>query len=435
MIEEKKELTNNNLQMAWECVNLSGAETEEEWREMKKKKELVKKYKDKVRYRKDDGRPYVMLTRTKQIIGKTLDEMWEKLYEIEYGIENSTMEDLFLDFCIFKRDVAKKQPKTIKEYKTTWDSNLKGLPITKRPLKELTTKDYLACFIKMTGNGKMTYKNFCNIRSVMNGIVDYAISKDIVDKNPIRYVPTTDLKFKPENKAKKKKEVYTIIDRDVLLNHLENIDEIYSLAIQLDMYLFARVGEVIALKWSDFENGGLWIQRQLLYRNLMDDNGNFAPREYYFKDNPKGDADEGFRWMPVVDEAKPILQRIKELNPNSEYLFCKDLVLEEVDISTPDENKPEIIKVIRSGEHLYVDTFNERLKTYCEECGIKYHSSHKIRFCTASSMIELGMPITQVQEYLGHADVKMTYNYIRDVVQKDQEEKKKDLDEIWSKAR
>jgi hypothetical protein len=34
------------------------------------------------------------------------------------------------------------------------------------------------------------------------------------------------------------------------------------------------------------------------------------------------------------------------------------------------------------------DSFNRRLKKYCKEAGVPYHSSHKIRFYNASTAFD-----------------------------------------------
>ena len=74
----------------------------------------------------------------------------------------------------------------------------------------------------------------------------------------------------------------------------------------------------------------------------------------------KGHASEGIRWLPLPDEALRIIQKIKDRNPNSPYMFIKDSVT------------------------LTTGTYNDHLKKCCTELNIPYRSSHKVRFSTAS---------------------------------------------------
>jgi len=62
---------------------------------------------------------------------------------------------------------------------------------------------------------------------------------------------------------------------------------------------------------------------------------------------------------------------------------------------------------------LNTDSFNARLKTRCNQCGIRYLSSHKIRFSNCTMLLENGMDIRDVQYAMGHTEQKMTEHYYR----------------------
>ena len=63
---------------------------------------------------------------------------------------------------------------------------------------------------------------------------------------------------------------------------------------------------------------------------------------------------------------------------------------------------------------MLTDTFNERLKKYCNECCIQYHSSHKIRFYCASTAYD-GNNIATISKLMGHSQVATTIHYLRNV--------------------
>jgi integrase len=60
------------------------------------------------------------------------------------------------------------------------------------------------------------------------------------------------------------------------------------------------------------------------------------------------------------------------------------------------------------------DRFNRRLKKYCEECGVVYHSSHKIRFYCASTAYD-GNNLATISKLMGHSQVATTLHYLRNV--------------------
>lgn len=68
---------------------------------------------------------------------------------------------------------------------------------------------------------------------------------------------------------------------------------------------------------------------------------------------------------------------------------------------------------MRDGRQLIPNTFNEELQRVCDALGIKYRSSHQIRFTVATLLYEQGVSITKISYLLGHADTATTWLYIR----------------------
>jgi integrase len=110
----------------------------------------------------------------------------------------------------------------------------------------------------------------------------------------------------------------------------------------------------------------------------------------------KGHASERKRYMPLTLKAREILKQIHILNPDSEYIF------------------------IHNGQSLATVTFNRHLKKCCEELGIEYRSSHKLRFSTASIMYRNGMEETELQKLLGHAFLAMMQHYFRNITSQEE---------------
>lgn len=88
--------------------------------------------------------------------------------------------------------------------------------------------------------------------------------------------------------------------------------------------------------------------------------------------------------MPLSDGAKQVLKRIKDVNPNGEFILMRD------------------------GEQLTTITFNRHLKAYCEAVDIEPRTSHKIRFTVASILYKNGVLATPLQPLLGHSTLAMT---------------------------
>lgn len=358
---------------------------------MRKINEIKRKYKDKVKTRKD-GRQFYVLINRKQISSSSLEGLYEKLFELEYGRQNFCIKQLFNEFMCWKRDFSSVSPKTLREYVIIWNNELVNTKLVDIPICELKRKDFLDFFRLITKDRELKKKQFNNIKSVLNGIMNYAIEKELIIHNPIDDIDCKQFTFKPVNHSN---EVITIDERNKILASLENDNSLASLAIRFDFYMVLRIGELLALKWSDIDGDKIHVQRQRLLSNEMNDDLSFTPKSYENEDHIKGFTEQGFRYIPLVPKAKEILEKVKEINPDGEYIFM-------------DNEK-----------HLSQDAFNRKLKKACKELNIHEYSSHKIRFSSASILFTEGMPLTSLQSLLGHTNLAMTMHYIRHVKSND----------------
>lgn len=340
-----------------------------------------------IKERTDDGRNYIYINR-KQFIGNDYVDLINRLYEHYFGSRTITLEDLFPQWLIWRRDNTKVTNKTLKENNFLWNALFKDTDIVRIPIVSLKVIDFINLFRTLTKDGTLTRKRFTDGKSILNGIYYYAIEKQIVASNPLKDINYRNFNYKPVNDTTS---IYTLEERQLLLNYLAAKNDIYSLAIQFDFHVVARIGELKALKWSDISRNSIRIQTQLLEDQTMNDDLSFNIRTHQNVDHIKGNTSHGFRDMPLTPSAKCILEHIRELNPEGEYIL------------------------MHKGNQLSTITFNRHLKKYCEEAGIPYKSSHKIRFTVASLLYKNGVPDTKLQEWLGHAQLAMTLHYLRNI--------------------
>lgn len=355
---------------------------------MKKLNQIKKDYKEKIKKR-SDGRQYYIYINRKQFSAKTEDELYEIIFGLLYGKEQWTMSDIFPMWLRWKRDYTPVSGRTLKNYVGEWKHFFEPYEITDIPMKSLTAKDFTNLFRKWTCKRQMSLKKFNNLKSLINGIFSYAINEaEIVNVNPIREIDRKQFTFKV---VRTDDDVFTMEDRENLLKHLQNNNDIYSLAIQFDFCVTLRIAELLSLQWKNLKDNQIYVENQLLLTTKMDDELNFTSYNHETVDYVKGYAEEGYRYIPLTSKALAILNKVREQNPDGEYIFMRD------------------------GKQLYTNHFNEHLAKYCAECGVDYHSSHKIRFCVASVLYVNGLPLPDLQKLLGHTSLQMTMHYIRKV--------------------
>lgn len=350
--------------------------------EFSQKEKLVREKCDlsKVKVRPDDGRIYLIVKR-KTISSISYPGLIDKLYDHFYGIQNCTLDNFFEIWMKWRDEETSTSKKTIKENRFLWNALLKDREITKIPIKELKVQDYITYFRSITKDRQLTRKRFNDLKSILNSMLYLAVEKGIINHNCLRDINYKQFSFKAENHDIRP---YTEEERLQIIAALsEQSNDFYSLAILLDFHLVLRIGELKGLKWNDIHGNSIRIQRFVNDKNEI-------------VDDIKGHTEFGRRDMPLTPAAKIILEKIRQLNPDSEYIL------------------------IRNGQPLSTCTFNRRLKKCCKELGIEYRSSHGLRFSTASIMYKNGVEDTELQKLLGHTTLSMTRHYLRNISGQDE---------------
>lgn len=387
-----------------ECANMqSSDETFKEYETMLKHKILEEKHKYSIYYIEKENayRSYLpdvsKPNKRRAIKRKTKEELEDAIISFyieqeQNSIQNITLEDLFKKWLIYKRDYTSAKAKTIQEYVNDWNKFIRDTDLSKKLVKDITPLILIRFFRKLTKDREYTYKRISNIRSILNGIMSYAIEEEIIMYNPVHDVNLKNFVYKPvENQ---KQNVFSKEDTLKLLTYLKDIDnEPYALAIQLFFYLFIRIGELKAIRKEDIdlESRTIYLHTQAITERELNDDLTFSPRQVTISKQMKGNTSHGFRYQYLTDEAIKIITKALALNPDGEYLF-----------------EP-------NGKLMTTDSFNRKLKKYCEECNIQYHSSHKIRFYNASTSYLNGTDISVISKCMGHSEIATTIHYLRDI--------------------
>lgn len=349
-------------------------ETAVEYIKDMKKKEIIKAVTEKIGhevkiYARENGRIFTKIktgNKWKQFTASNEQDLYENLYNFFYGDSNITLAQIFPRFMLYRRDMNKVTPKTLQENLNDWNKYLKNTDLSTVPMHDLKPKDYIHFFETITKGRNLTSKCVCNIKSLLNKIYAYAIREELVEYNPIKSIDFSEFNYYvPDNSNK----VYTLENRQKLLNYLKDIIEPYSLAIQFDFQITCRIGEIKALRWDnvDFENRTITINEQALSQRQLQDDLTFGKSTTEIVPRIKGNTSRGKRTLPMTSECIRILTLAKEINPDGEYVFMP------------------------YGKIMLTNTFNKYLKKYCHAAEVPYFSSHKIRFTSVPHYINLQM--------------------------------------------
>lgn len=324
------------------------------------------------RFRDNDGKVKLKRAKTRKDI--------EKLIIDDYTEKSLTIEDLYNLWISEKLDREEISAITADRYQDDFRrffSNIKGRPLIK--ITELELQDFV---MEQTMKNHLSIKGFAGLRIICYGIFKYARRKRLSDIDIVRVFDDLDLSRKSLRSRKKqaKEEVFDSDECEKITEYLKKKNKPIELGL---LFLFAtglRVGELAALKWSECENGFIYICRTEV--KIPVSKGKY---DYVIRDYPKTEA--GIRYVPIPDKYEWILEKMKAMNPSGEYVF---------------EDKKGRIKTFM---------FRKHLVTACDNIGIPRRSPHKIRKTYASILMDGGVPDKMITEMMGHTSIGITTAY------------------------
>ena len=362
-----------------------------EFQTVKKKKQNKEVTYFRAYYYKDGKRKDATASTEEGLVAK----LWAMLEDEESHVnQNATVEQVFEHYRESRKQMCENgniSSQTRDYDSSNWRRFYAGKPFSKMCIRDVKAIHIRREYERICGNGEYTKEAFSKATSLLHGIYDEAILLGIVDVNLAKAVTPKGLKFKLKEikDGEVEQEVYTKEEIETLRAYLETLPEdTYTLAVMLATYLCMRIGELRGLIWADYhpEMNKIWVGRQI----TQGEKGSTkrSDRVSY----PKGGKESGRRWVKVTSEAARILEKLRVINGEKEY----------------------ILHASRDAKFsISENRFNAHLKKYCEACGVRYRSSHNFRFFGISALYEAGEKERDIQYVAGHSSVVTTRHYDR----------------------
>ena len=176
--------------------------------------------------------------------------------------------------------------------------------------------------------------------------------------------------------------ILTIFEENKILRYLKNHFDLTALGILLSLFTGLRIGELCALKWSDFSfsDKEFYVQRTMQRLHNLDDNS--EKKTAIEIGEPKSPS--SIRKIPIPDE---LLNYLKNAYVADSY-------------------------VLSGLKNKFVEprTMENRFKSVLKKCGVEKINFHALRHTFATRCVELGFDIKSLSEILGHANVNITLN-------------------------
>lgn len=184
---------------------------------------------------------------------------------------------------------------------------------------------------------------------------------------------------KPTAKYRKKSiETLSKNDQSKILSCIYEKPDKFSTGLLFCLYTGLRLGELCALKWTDFdfENMTVTISRTVQRIAVK----GLTAKTVLMTTDPKSESSK--RVIPLAPEMVGLLTELKESEP---YVFGGEKALE-----------PR--------------TMQYRFKKILKKASIEDKNFHILRHTFATNCVENGMDVKVLSEILGHSDVKITLN-------------------------
>ncbi|MCL2719340.1 MAG: tyrosine-type recombinase/integrase [Lachnospiraceae bacterium] len=325
------------------------------------------------------------------------DEVYQalcKLYQLEE--EPRTLKTLYGEFLEFKAMRLPKESGTVHridcEYRKYYaDDEIIDIPICK------LTKEYIETWAyKMIRNHQLKKKQYYNLITILKGTLEYAVYMRYITKNPYDTVKINTKTFKQDLKPKSSTQVYLVDEQPLVeekaMQLFHETKDIAYLAIVLNFQLGLRIGELVALVYSDIENDILHVQKEeVRYKQVLNDKAEFDTYKVEVVNHTKGYEDRKVYLTPTALKLFDIIRNANEENGfyDGDYIF-----------------------VGKNGRH-HIWTLDKRLLICCKLAGLDKKSYHKIRKTYCSALLENGVSLEDVRLAMGHQDERTTLrNYV-----------------------
>lgn len=245
---------------------------------------------------------------------------------------------------------------------------------------------------------KGTSKQYPLFINYMNKVFKYAINIGLTSDNP-----TLNLLIpKPQIKTEKKLKLYTKEQLELFLNEVSQEQNPYFknrdyTLFRLLAFSGCRIGEILALTWDNinFKTNEMAIKKTVARSD-----------KYYISETPKTKKSNRIIYL---DE-----KTIKQLKfwklEQRKYLFQLGFTKANY-LFTNDENNFTINQSVA-----------ERYNIYRERAGLPYIGLHGFRHTHASMLYEAGADHKEVQERMGHANIKTTMDTYTHITNSKKEE-------------
>ena len=302
----------------------------------------------------------------------------------EIGELSSNM--LFADYLLSWLEIVKVRvkPTTFGSYesmvKQTIEPYFRNKPITLKDLEARHIQQFYSEKLKTVKPNSVIHYH-----AVIHQALKYAMKTDLVAQNVAVKV----------DRPKKNDFQPVFLDASELQHLFEVIKGTkLELPVLVAAFYGLRRGEVLGLKWDaiDFERGTLTIKRTVTSVTVDGKQTEIEQQSAKTKSS--------LRTLPLIGSFREYFLQVKEAQELNKQV-CGNCYNHEYD---------GFVFVDELGERMRPDYLTSQFPAFIQRHGMKKMRFHDLRHSCASLLLANGVPLKQIQDWLGHSDFSTTAN-------------------------
>lgn len=353
--------------------------------EMNKRKELLQKHPYKI-WEGKDGKWRTYLSEEngerRMIKRNSLEAVESVIIEhIKEQINNPTIEDVFNEWNDRRAELGKISKPTQERNRQVFRRHYSEFG--QKRIKSVTESDISDFMERQISCHNLSAKSFSNLKGITKGLLKRAKKRNLTSisiDGIFTDMDLTDTSFKKTIKEDNQ-EVFNDEEFKKAFEYLTSNLDTKNIGILLMFVSGVRVGELVALKHSDFDGNSFKVRRT--ETRISKGSGGY---DYQIKEFPKSAA--GVRTVVVPETYVWLLNKIKLCNPFEEYIFCDT-----------------------KGNRMTTNCIRRRVDRMCKTLNIVHKSPHKIRKTYGSILLDNNVDRRFITSQMGHTDIATTENY------------------------
>lgn len=218
-------------------------------------------------------------------------------------------------------------------------------------------------FIKSLKRKGLKANSIFNVRGYLFSIMNKALDMELISKNPVKNVKV--------KKEKTKKVAWKVEEAQEFLQYCKD-KSLYWPAYYFALYCGMRIGEICALKWTDFKDGNVVIERTAAQVDGK-----------WIIQTPK--TDDSIRVVPLNETLIKVLEEWKQ-NKKNDWLFPG------------------------KGQFIIPNTIRKDFYRLVKETDLPEIHFHDMRATHITMLLDANVPVHIVSKRVGHSDISMTLN-------------------------